>query len=561
MRTQSSNRGLSLFAFGLTTLALACSGAEGGDGALFTPPVSDGPTSETSPSPSPRPSPSPAQPDGPTVVAVDSGKVRGAHVGAMLTWKGIPYAAPPVGANRWREPQPVAPWAGVREATEFGPKCVQTAPDTSEATGGSEDCLTVNVWRPDGEAPPGGFPVMVFVHGGYNVRGSSSEEIEPGQLSYDPKALVARGVVFVSLNYRVGALGWMAHSALSAESGRGSGNYGALDQLSALSWVQRNARVFGADPKRVLVFGQSAGATNTCILFASPLSKTLFSRAIMHSGTCPAVPLERAEEAGATLTDRLGCAGAKDVLACMRAKPAAEVASAMTLKFTVGGFSWGPVVDGRVLPASPGALVASGMHNHVPILIGSTAHEMTTLWATALPKVPVPKTPEEHEGALRTVFGPTYADRILEQYPASAYSSPAMASVAAMTDPYFTCPTREIARGVAAAQSEPVRRFYFSHVARSGPLRAYGAGHGFDLLFTLALPVSFFTPTPGEIALSDAMIGYWTRFAATGDPNGAGATAWPPYDAEADTHLVLDEAITLGTRLREPQCDFWRELR
>jgi len=451
----------------------------------------------------------------------------------------------------------------VRDARAFGSTCVQTAPETGAAAGGSEDCLTLNVWRPAGAPPPGGWPVMVFLHGGYNLRGSSGYEIEPGRVAYDGKALAARGVVFVSINYRLGALGWMAHGALAAERGNGAtGNYGAHDQIAALSWLQRNVGVFGGDPARVLLFGQSAGATDGCVLVASPLAKGLFSRVIMHSGVCAALPRARALEAGDEVADRLGCTAAADVLACMRAKPAASVAAAVASSFTAGGFSWNPIVDGELLPESPAALLAAGAHNRMPMVLGVTAHETTTLWRSAYPSVPVPATAADHEAAMQSIYGPSLGRYVAAQYPAASYPSPAFASVAATSDASFVCPAREAARVVAVAQGEPVRRFLFAHVLASGPARSLGAGHGFDLLFTFAMhPLSFFTPTPSELALEDAMIGYWTRFAATGDPNGAGAPAWPPYDPAADTHLVLDDTITLGRGLRAAQCDFWTAVR
>ena len=525
----------------------------------------EGPSSDTPATPAATTPPSattPVSENDATIAMIDSGKIRGVSDGNALVWKGIPYAAPPVGANRWRPPQAVVPWTNVRDASSFGSQCVQTAPDTSESTGGSEDCLTLNVWRPNGAPPPGGWPVMVFVHGGYNLRGSSSFEIEPGHLAYDGKALANRGVVYVSMNYRLGALGWMGHAALKAESShRTSGNYGSLDQIAALEWVQRNARVFGADPARVLLFGQSAGATNTCMLFVSPLAKGLFSRAVMHSGVCPAVAAQTAEQAGAVLAAKLGCDSAPDVLACLRAKPAANVAAAMSINLLSGGFTWGPIVDGWFLPASPATLVATRAHNHMPFVIGVTAHEMTTLWKSGVPTIPVPSTPADHEAAMRTIYGAAHADRVIAEYPASGYPSPALASVAATSDASFICPAREIARAVSAAQTEPVRRFYFSHVLAGGPARSFGAGHGFDLLFAFATyPLSFFMPTDSERALSESIIGYLTRFAATGDPNDAAAPLWPSYDAVLDTHLVLDDTVALGTHLREEQCNFWRTL-
>ncbi len=534
---------------------LGCSGSSADD--LTAPP----PVENTPPASATEDPPTvPPVADPPEVVTIDSGKIKGVLDGDAIVWKGIPYAAPPVGALRWKDPAPVTPWTDVRDATKFGAECIQTAPDTSQATGGSEDCLTLNVWRPKGAPPAGGWPVMFYIHGGYNIRGSSSYEIEPGKLAYDGKALVAQGVVFVSINYRVGALGWMAHSALRGESALArSGNYGALDQIEALKWVKRNAQAFGADPARVLVFGQSAGSTNTCTMVMSPLASGLLSGAMMHSGMCTARPMQMAEEAGTKLAEKLGCTS--DVLTCLRAKPASEIASAMTLDFKVGGFSWGPVVDGYVLPAPPAALVAAKKHNKVPVIIGTTAHEFTTLWRSAFPAIPFPQSANDHENAMSSIFGPTYGPQVSAKYPASSYGSPALASIAATSDAYVTCPARALARALAASQDAPVRRFYFTHVMTTGPARALGAAHGFDMLFTFATyPLSQWTPTPSEKALSAEMIGYATRFAKTGDPNGGSSTAWPPYDAALDTHLVLDDTITLGTQLRTSECDFWSTL-
>ena len=475
-------------------------------------------------------------PDGPEILATDSGRLRGVEREGAIVWKGIPYAAPPVGPYRWREPQPAAPWNGVRDALAFGPKCMQTAPDTSTSTGGSEDCLTLNVWRPAVPAPPGGFPVMVFIHGGYNVRGSSSEELEPGIPTYEGHALVPRDVILVTMNYRVGALGWMGHPALTAESPhKASGNYGALDQVAALKWVHTNAAALGADRSKVLLFGQSAGATNTCGLLASPLAAGLFSRAVMHSGSCGTMAPGRADEAGIEVAKKLGCDSSLDVLACLREKSAADLASATTLDFRSGGFSWGHTVDNYFLPDAIGEQITSGRHNHVPLVIGVTAHEMTTLWRSAFPTLKIPTTEAEHHDAIRTVFGPARADRIIAQYPSASYPTPSLASVAAMTDANFVCPMRTLARVMSVTQAEPVRRFYFSHVLETGTARQFGAGHGFDMFFVFSpRGLSFFDPSPAEQALATSMVGYLTRFAATGDPNGEGAVPWPSYVAAQD---------------------------
>jgi para-nitrobenzyl esterase len=489
------------------------------------------------------------RPDAPDVLDTDRGRIRGTKENGAWVWRGIPYAAPPTGDQRWKPPAAATAWPDVRDGSQFGSKCVQTAPDTTDVTGGSEDCLTLNVWRPDKPAPPGGFPVMFFIHGGYNLRGSSSDELEPGIRAYDGKALVARDVVFVSINYRLGALGWLG------------GNWGALDQVAALEWVQRNAAALSADPKRVLVFGQSAGATNTCALYASPMAAGLFSRAVMHSGTCGAMTAEKMAQGKAVIAEKLGCDGAEDVLACLRKRPAADVAAAATIDLKNGGFTWGHSVDGSFLPATPAQLIIAKKHNHVPLVVGVTAHEMTSLWRSAYPTVPIPKTPEDHETALRTIFGEPLGEKVGAAYPSSSYSSPAMATVAALSDASFVCPARALSRAASVAQAEPVRRFYFSHVLESGPARALGAAHGFDLLFVFRPEkLSFFTPSAAEQALSDTMIGYFTRFATAGDPNGDGAPEWPEYDVAADSHLVLDTDVRVETKLRTEQCDFWASL-
>jgi para-nitrobenzyl esterase len=252
---------------------------------------------------------------------------------------------------------------------------------------------------------------------------------------------------------------------------------------------------------------------------------------------------------------------ATDPVACLREKPAAEIAAARRLDFTTGGFAWGHSVDGHFLPAPIGTLVGQRRHNHVPFIVGVTAHEMTTLWRTGFPDVPIPSSQASFDSAIRAVYGPTHADAIIAAYPLTSYSSPAIAAVAATTDSHFICPARAFARAFAASQSEPVRRFHFSQILTNGPARALGAGHGLDLLFVFRpAPVSWLNLTAEEAGLSDSMIGYFTRFAATGDPNAPSAVAWQPYDVTRDTYLDFGTPVRSGERLREAQCNFWQSL-
>ncbi len=510
--------------------------------------------------PTPGAAPTPASDAGEpsNVRHLESGDVRGAARGDTVAFKGIPYATPPVGRLRWKPPEAAIPWGGVRDASTFGATCVQQSLETGAPAGGSEDCLTLNVWVPsDREAPPEGFPVMVYIHGGFFTRGSASEKLEDKEV-YDGRALAERGhVIVVTLNYRLGALGYLAHSALAKESSfSATGNYGGLDQIAALAWVQRNIPSLSGNPKNVTVFGQSAGGYATCSLVTSPLAKGLFSRAIIHSGNCSTRERSIAEAQGDAVATALGCEGTADVVACMREKRPEEVVGAKAPNFTAGAtFSWGPTVDGYMLPSQPYALIGKGLHNQVSLIIGVTALEFSSLWASAYPTVALPKTESEYRDVVNKLYGSTAAETLTEHYPLSEYASPAHAVVSMASDISFVCPARAYARLFVAHQKEPVRRFVFSHGFDSGSAKTYGAGHGFDLFYVFRLfPFSFWTPSEREIALSDTMTDYWTQFATTGDPNGT--VPWLPYDPASDSYLDLDVAVRQAAGFRKAQCDF-----
>lgn len=489
----------------------------------------------------------PGADESPGVVRTESGMVRGSDADGAVVFKGIPYAAPPVGDLRWRPPEPAPCWDGVREASGFGYVCMQpsaSADPTSTPTG-SEDCLTVNVWTP--EARRGAdLPVMVFIHGGYFTWGSSSRRIE-GVDIYDGRALAARtGSVVVTLNYRLGALGWLGHPALSAESEHGaSGNYGLLDQIAALEWVQRNIEGFGGDRSRVLLFGQSAGAISTGAIYASPLGRGLFSVAVLHSGSVGGHPRSETEGAGETLEQALGCDG----IDCMRARSASEVVAALPESFD-GGYGFGPSVDGYVLPARGLELIRDGLGSQVPLVAGVTADEFTTMIQNYAPE-PI-ETAEQYRDYLVERFGAGRAAFIEEMYPLADYATPRDALVAFYGDIVFVCPTRRLAR--AAAEYAPVRRFVYTHTYDSGPMVRLRAGHGFDLPFVFG---NFFAMTPSarELALVDEVQAAWGNLAASGDPGALGGVDWP--EADGDAHLRLDVEPSVGANFHGARCDEW----
>jgi para-nitrobenzyl esterase len=494
----------------------------------------------------------------PATVPTEAGSVRGVATGAVIAWKGIPYAAPPVGERRWRPPAPVVPWSGVRDATAYGAPCPKIS-NKDQFKEGSEDCLQLNVWAPRARSTTPR-PVMFYIHGGSFIMGSASETFPGGEPRYDGAYLTEHGgAVVVTIDYRVGAFGYLVHPALDAESPQHvSGNYALLDQIAALRWVQRNIAAFGGDPSRVLIFGLSAGAYSVGQLVASPLARGLFARALMESGGDAHASARKAmERSGEVFVEKLGCAGAPDVAACLRARGTREVATALPIEHVPGGTRWAAVVDGYVLPAQPIARFESGAHNHVPLLIGTNADEYTTLFGAYFFLEAI-ATADDYGAFLRRHFGAEPAARIEARYPLSAYASPRAAAIAVFGDQRMTCPARRVARALAATQQEPVWRYFYTHVLAGGPQRKLGAGHSFESIFVFHnVELPGYTLDDAERAFSDLVIGYWSRFAASGDPNGGGAPPWPRYDAARDTTQVLDETSRAQDGVRADACDFW----
>ena len=470
-------------------------------------------------------------------VAIDSGIVAGAQVGNSCVYKGIPYAGSPAGAGRWRPPAPVVPWSGVRSATKFGNICPQLQGTIAV---GNEDCLNLNIFAPNGATA---LPVILFIHGGGNRAASNRAE---GGTSLDGPYLAEHGsAVVVVINFRLGALGWLAHSSLDAESaaagGTGtSGNYGLLDQIAALHWVQRNIAAFGGDPSRMMITGHSAGALSVSVLLASELAHGLFSAALIDAGGNFGLTTTLANyetELGSYVVEPLGCANVADVPACLRAVPSATIVKTAPGLLSLREPTYRPIIDGIVLTENPLQTAKEGAHNHVPLVIGGGDRE-----SAAPVFIPLSADPDDtaYKADVYALWGQTVGDQVLAVYPSSSYPTPRDAFIEATTDYRWLCPARRFARAVSNSQKEPVYRFVFTH-AQSGPsvATAQGAWHGEELMFIFRSFMSGvfgpFTPTVDELTLSDQMIGYWTRFAATGDPNGADAPLpWFVYGQNAD---------------------------
>jgi para-nitrobenzyl esterase len=485
-------------------------------------------------------------------VRLDSGPVSGAagKDPAVRVYKGIPFAAPPVGNLRWSPPRPVAHWDGVRSATEFGNMCMQAAgggrgKGKAENAGPrvSEDCLYLNVWTA-AASPSERRPVMVWIHpGGYNSGSGSG----PG---YDGEALAKKGVVLVTINYRLGIFGFFSHPELTQESDRrGAGNFAFMDQTAALEWVQRNIAQFGGDPKRVTVFGNSAGASSISNLVASPRTKGLFQRAASQSGAWlglsvgPMRTLAQAEEAGVkTAESILGKEGAHSI-AELRAKPADEVLRA--------GRGGGPVIDGWFLPQDPATIFAQGKQNDVPMLLGSNKDEGTFFLQTT--------TAAAFTERERKRFGDS-ADGFFKVYPNGTDAEADSSQFAAFRDELGF-----VMRNWANAQTKTgksrVYLYYFTHEPPSAGAGARGSGatHGSEAQYVFGNLLGNRPWTDVDREVSATMSSYWVNFATTGDPNGKGLPKWPSYDAKkSDRPMVLGDKAEVGPEPNAGQIAFFQ---
>ena len=472
-----------------------------------------------------------------TQVDVTGGRVAGTPANGIVSFKGIPFAAPPVGALRWKAPQPVASWTGVKQAATYAASCMQDVAIMklfAAPTAMSEDCLYLNVWSPAKTAGDR-LPVMVWIYGGGFALGQTSVP------AYDGTGLAEKGVVLVSVSYRVGAFGFLAHPELSKESGKGSGNYGLQDMIAGLRWVQANIAKFGGDPGRVTIFGESAGGIAVSMLAASPAAKGLFHRAISESGGSFG-PARLASEGGVNVPSlKVAEAAGQAFLAKLSASDimAARSVPADTIQTAVGpglqGNFW-PVFDGDVLPRDQYELYQAGRFNDTPVLIGTNSDEGALF---AQPGMTVAR----FEGLIRAGFG-KHADAILAEYPHATDADAARSANNVMRESLFAWHTWAWAMLQSQKGKGKAYVYYFDHRTPQSP---NGANHGAEIAYvfrTLGVPsgpLGFIgKPRPEDLAMSELMSSYWTNFAKTGDPNGPGLPAWPAFTPTAQNAMHFD---------------------
>ena len=462
-----------------------------------------------------------AQPTDPTLVTIDSGMVRDGTAGEVISFKGIPYAEAPVGSLRWRAPRPAKPWQDVRDALQFGPSCMQAAIENV-----SEDCLTVNVWRP-AKPPAKPLPVMVWIHGGAMVRG--------GAYLYPGDALAAQGAVVVSMNYRLGRLGFFAHPAPAVEApGELRGNYGYMDQIAALQWVERNSAAFGGDPGSVTIFGESAGGGSVLVHLTSPLSRGLFQRAIVQLAGAPAArarvtptaELGVAEKVAVDYVRSLGIRGeGVAVLQALRALPAAKLIEGASGEEAIAALSAGTLVpgmamsirDGRQIVDVPDVALAAGRQAMVPVMVGANDRDLPIGLA-------------DSKDELFWTFG-RFADEARKLYDPNGDQPLDELKQQVFADRTLVEPARHLANEVAPA-GQPTWLYRFSYVAEAARGQVKGALHGMEIPYTLNVPAAVLGKkvTAADKAMGAIASAYWVAFAKTGDPNGNGRPLWPRHD-------------------------------
>ncbi len=521
-----------------------------------------------------------------TLVTAPDGKFQGKldTTGTVRQFLGVRYAQPVTLNLRWKPPQPVTPSVATQDATQFRNHCPQTFSPFGNATL-TEDCLFLNVYTPNKGGDHGsdrndgshfdhnngsgddGRPVMVWIHGGALAVGESNE--------YDASKLVQRGVIVVTINYRLGALGFLAHPALTGEFPDGiSGNYGFQDQQAALKWVRRNIRAFGGNPEKVTVFGESAGGLSTFVNLVSPTARGLFDRAIIESGAYLLTPptLAQAEAAGANFANAVQCnqSNPADVLTCLRALPVSTILG-------VASFSPAPNIDGKILTQSISSALASGQFNRVPLMNGSNHDEWNLFVALDFDLRGQPVTAASYPAAIAATIAVPAASPVVTlvqaQYPGTSFASFDQAVGALGTDAIFACTARfadELASGF-------VRTFAYEFNDTNAPQNflppvsfPYGASHASEIqyIYPTANPSGIglnLSQTPlnaNQRQLSDRMLGYWTEFAKSGDPNGNGAPHWPEFQRgrQVMQSLVPPTPTTETNFAVAHQCAFWDQL-
>ena len=469
----------------------------------------------------------------PSPVKVSEGMVQGTFENGLTVYKGIPFAAPPVGDLRWKAPQPAAKWEGVKQATKYGPAAFQGG---NPPSGKSEDCLYLNVWTPAKSAREK-IPVLVWIYGGGFSFGSTAE---PG---YNGEKLAKKGVVLVSIAYRVGQLGFLAHPELSAENpNHTSGNYGLLDQIAGLQWIKKNIAAFGGDPDKVTIFGESAGGISVSMLCASPLAKGLFQGAISESGgsfgptrstTYPGEnmkTLKQAELDGKSYAQKVGASSIAELRKIEADK--------LPLGMGMGG-GW-PITDGYVIPDDQHKMYEAGKYNDIPVLIGYNSDEGASFSRE--------KKPEEYIAGVKARYG-KFADDLIKAYPAGETTVPKTARDLAR-DAAFGWQTWSWARLQSQTGKSKVFLYYFDQhpdYPKDSPRFGYGSPHGQEVAYVfMNLDASNPQTTKSDLEISEAMGTYWTNFAKYGDPNGTGVPKWPTFSDATPVVMYLGPTPHIG---------------
>jgi para-nitrobenzyl esterase len=495
----------------------------------------------------------------PASVQTDSGKIRGTVEEGVIAFKGVPFTQPPVGALRWRAPQPVKPWDGIRNTMAFSPNPMQPRPDAASAlmtlvsAGFSEDCLYLNVWRP-ATTKSKSLPVLVWFHAGGLVRRGAS--------MYPGDALARHGIVFVSFNYRLGRLGFFAHPALAREAPDDlRGNYGYMDQIAALRWVQRNITAFGGDPKNVTVASESAGGGSVLVLLTSSMARGLFQRAILESPNMPGAravagpmrELASAESIAVQYAHSLGIEGDDEVaLARLRSVPADTLAEG-TEDYLLSIFG-GPeipglshsIIDGRLVVEAPESVLRAGKQTMIPVIVGANDHDLAA-------------SPAQTKDALFARFGPL-ASQAHKSYDPNGDVTFQDLTQAIVADETIIEPSRCLAELMTKA-GQPAYFYRFSYVPEALRAKTHGATHGAEIPFALGAVSAFLKnkASKADLAMARTISGYWVDFVKNGDPNGGGRPAWPRYNpATAEVLNITNTSVACGHDPLKTRLDLWR---
>ena len=466
-------------------------------------------------------------------VSTESGKLQGVTQGDVESFKGVPFAAPPVGELRWRAPQPVQPWSGVRQANAYAADCMQV-PFPSDAaplgTAPAEDCLYLNVWRPAGTPADAKLPVMFWIYGGGFVNGGSSPAV------YDGSKFAEKGVVFVSANYRLGRFGFFAFPELTKEDADGAlGNYGFMDQIAALKWIQKNITLFGGDPSNVTVFGESAGGFSVSMLLTSPLTKELFSKAIIESGggrtnlggqrylstALPNGPAS-AESVGVEFAHSVGIDGTgKKALDALRRLPAEKVLGNLNMATMAQPGYAGPMIDGSVVVSDPQSVYLAGAGLRVPIMIGTNSMDIGFGFA-------------QNKDALFAPFG-VNREKAMAAYDPTGKGDLKAVQYTVSMDRFMVEPARFVAT-VFASGGLPAYEYRFSYVAESMRSKWPGAPHATEIPFVFDTVKAKYGKdlAPDDEKTAESILSYWVAFAKTGDPSTGNTPAWPRYAPASD---------------------------